>query len=153
MGFPEGNTGVGCHFLLQGIFPTKGSNPSLLHCRQILYQLCHLGSQPCYQGCPFECTLIQNVEIQPTSCGWVSGQVNRRSSARSNQKMPGLMEAHRIWLQSLFKLVFSGLWSIPKSDWLYSLQPKMEKLYTVNKNKTRSWPWIRSWTPYCQIQT
>ena len=29
-------------------------------------------------------------------------------------------------------------WSIPKSDRLYSLQPKMEKLYTVNKNKTRS---------------
>ena len=30
-------------------------------------------------------------------------------------------------------------WSTLKSDWLYSLQPKMEKLYTVNKNKTRSW--------------
>ena len=44
-------------------------------------------------------------------------------------------------------------WSIPKSDWLYSLQPKMEKLYTVSKNKTRSWLWLRSWTPYCQIQT
>ena len=29
-------------------------------------------------------------------------------------------------------------WSTPKSDRLYSLQPKMEKLYTVNKNKTRS---------------
>ena len=29
-------------------------------------------------------------------------------------------------------------WSTPKSDWLYSLQPKMEKLYTVSKNKTRS---------------
>jgi len=29
-------------------------------------------------------------------------------------------------------------WSIPKSDGLYSLQPKMEKLYTVSKNKTRS---------------
>ena len=40
-----------------------------------------------------------------------------------------------------------------KSDWLYSLQPKMEKLYTVSKNKTRSWLWLRSWTPYCQIQT
>jgi len=36
-------------------------------------------------------------------------------------------------------------WSTPKSDWLYSLQPKMEKLYTVNKNKTRSWLWLRSW--------
>ena len=44
-------------------------------------------------------------------------------------------------------------WSTPKSDWLYSLQPKMEKLYTVNKNKTRSWLWLRSWTPYYQIQT
>ena len=38
--------------------------------------------------------------------------------------------------------------SILKSDWLYSLQPKMEKLCTVNKNKTRSWLWLRSWTPY-----
>ena len=44
-------------------------------------------------------------------------------------------------------------WSTPKSDWLHSLQPKMEKLYTVNKNKTRSWLWLKSWTPYCQIQT
>ena len=33
------NTGVGCHFLLQGIFPTHGSNPGLLHCRHILYHL------------------------------------------------------------------------------------------------------------------
>ena len=43
--------------------------------------------------------------------------------------------------------------STPKSDWLYSLQPKMEKLYTVNKNKTRSWLWLRSWAPCYQIQT
>ena len=45
----------------------------------------------------------------------------------------------------------STRWSIPKSDWLYSLQPKMEKLYTVSKKKTVSWLWLRSWTPYCQI--
>ena len=38
------NTGVSCHFLLQGIFPTQGSNPRLLHCRQILYRLSHQGS-------------------------------------------------------------------------------------------------------------
>ena len=30
------NTGVGCRFLLQGIFPTQGSNPGLPHCRQML---------------------------------------------------------------------------------------------------------------------
>ena len=33
------NTGMGCHSLLQGIFPTQGSNPGLLHCRQTLYHL------------------------------------------------------------------------------------------------------------------
>ena len=44
-------------------------------------------------------------------------------------------------------------WSTPKLDWLYYLQPKMEKLYTVSKNKTGSWLWLRSRTPYCQIQT
>ena len=44
-------------------------------------------------------------------------------------------------------------WSTPKSYWLYSLQPKLEKLYTVSKNKTGSWLWIRPWTAYCQTQT
>ena len=73
--FQGKSTGVGCHFLLQGIFPTQGLNPGLSHCRQTLYHLSHQGS------------------------------------------------------------------------------PKMEKLYTVSKNKTRSWLWLRSWTPYCQIQT
>ena len=34
---PGKNTGVGCHFLPQGIFPTQGSNWHLLHCRRILY--------------------------------------------------------------------------------------------------------------------
>ena len=40
---PGKNTGVGCHFLLQGIFLTQGSNPGLLHSRQILYRLNHQG--------------------------------------------------------------------------------------------------------------
>ena len=43
-------------------------------------------------------------------------------------------------------------WSIPKSDWLCSLQTKMEKLYIVSKNKTWSWLWLRPWAPYCKIQ-
>ena len=41
---PGQNTGVGSLSLLQGIFPTQGSNPGLPHCRQILYQLSHRGS-------------------------------------------------------------------------------------------------------------
>ena len=41
---PGQNTGVGSRSLLQGIFPTQGSNPGLPHCRWILYQLSHEGS-------------------------------------------------------------------------------------------------------------
>ena len=39
--FLSKSTRVGCHFLLQGIFPTQGSNPGLPHCRQTLYHLSH----------------------------------------------------------------------------------------------------------------
>ena len=41
---PGQNTGVGSLSLLQGIFPTQGSNLGLPHCRRILYQLSHEGS-------------------------------------------------------------------------------------------------------------
>ena len=46
---PVKNTGIGCPALLQGIFPTQGSNPHLpwlLHCRQILYRWAAQGSPP-----------------------------------------------------------------------------------------------------------
>ena len=41
---PGQNTGVGSLSLLQGIFPTQGSNPGLPHCRWMLYQPSHKGS-------------------------------------------------------------------------------------------------------------
>ena len=41
-----------CHFLLQGIFPTQGSNPGLLHCRQMLYPLSRQGSHGVEEGSP-----------------------------------------------------------------------------------------------------
>ena len=45
--FPGKSTGVGCHFLLQKIFPTQGLNLGLLHCSQMLYHLSyHCTSNP-----------------------------------------------------------------------------------------------------------
>ena len=41
---PGKNAEIGCHILLQGIFPTQGSKPGLPHCRWILYHLNHQGS-------------------------------------------------------------------------------------------------------------
>ena len=42
-GFLGKISGVVCHFLLQGIFPSQGSIPGLPHCRQMLYRLSHQG--------------------------------------------------------------------------------------------------------------
>ena len=58
---PGQNTGVGSLSLLQGIFPTQGSNPSLQHCRQILYQLSHRGSPPS----PYRCQIVGDVSQDP----------------------------------------------------------------------------------------
>ena len=50
------NTGMGRHFLLQGIFLTQGSNPGLSHYRHISYQLSHQGSPTSVNKC---CLLLQ----------------------------------------------------------------------------------------------
>ena len=55
---PGPNTGEGSLSLLQGIFPTQGSNPGLLHCRRILYQLSHQ-SRPLYMGGVFRFAVNQ----------------------------------------------------------------------------------------------
>ena len=46
------NTGVGCHFPLQGTFLIQGSNTGLLHCRQILYHLSYQGSLATFNTFP-----------------------------------------------------------------------------------------------------
>ena len=47
---PGQNTGVASCSLLQGIFPTQGSNPGLPHCRRVLYQLSHREVQEYWHG-------------------------------------------------------------------------------------------------------
>ena len=66
------NSGVGSCSLLQGIFPTQGSNPGLLHCRQILYH-------PSYQGSP-EITYLFKKVIKPNTLHFVMPVTWSRSS-------------------------------------------------------------------------
>jgi len=89
-----------------------------------------------------------NRQIWPWSTEW--------SRAKANRILPRERTGHSKYLlpTTQEKTLHMDItrWSTLKSDWLCSLQPKMEKLYTVSKNKTRSWLWLRSWTPsYCQI--
>ena len=90
-----------------------------------------------------------NRQICPWNAEWSRAKTNRvlprKCTGHSKHPLPITQE----------KTLHMDItrWSTPKSDWLYFLQPKMEKLYTVNTNKNRSWLWLRSWTPCCQIQT
>ena len=63
--FPGKSTGVGCHFLLQGIFPTQGLNPGLPHCRQTLYRLSHQGS---HRKSPGWVRILRRNEISQCRC-------------------------------------------------------------------------------------
>ena len=90
-----------------------------------------------------------NRQIWPWSTEWSRAKDNRvlprERTGHSKHPLPKTQE----------KTLHMDItrWSILKSDWLYSLQLKTEKLYTVSKNKTRNWLWLRSWTPHCKIQT
>ena len=66
---------MGCQSLLQGIFPTQGSNPVLLHGRQILYHLSHKGS-PCFEREGVE------YQLQPFSYTKDTGKEGRESLHR-----------------------------------------------------------------------
>ena len=134
--FPGKSTGVGCHCLL------------------------HFGPILTQKRCPFHYRGLKcknrksrntwsNRQIWPCNTEWSRAKTNRvlprKCTGHNKHPLPTTQE----------KTLYMDItrWSTPKSDCLYSLQPKMEKLYTVSKNKTRIWLWLRPWTPYCQIQT
>ena len=123
---PGQNTGVGSRSLLQGIFPTHGSNPGLLHCRQILYQLNHQRSPRILEwvAYPFSCRSPWPWNRTRVSCitggfftSWATREAHvvwpchmRRTTERSPkcqksmEKLPQGTTCNgvRVWLRSSF---------------------------------------------------
>ena len=85
---PGKNTGVGCYFLLQGIFPTQGSNPGLLHCRQMLYHFFHTLSKPSLCSFQVYSIVIQLFSSVAQSCLTLCDPMNCRT--------PGLPLHHQL---------------------------------------------------------
>ena len=77
---PGRNTGVGSCFLLQGIFPTQGSNPHLPHCRWNLHRMSHQGSAIKKEACLFTgcfCFLSHPLPLSFCDSLWLSLRVMR----------------------------------------------------------------------------
>ena len=105
---PGKNTGVDCHALLQGIFPTQESNPGLRHCRQILYHLSH--------------------QENPRILEWVAYPFSRQTSWPRNQTRVSCKQADSLPVELPGKpqlyLTPKSMWvhytaRLPKQDWLY----------------------------------
>ena len=100
------NTGVGSLSLLQGLFPTQGSNPGLLHCRGILYQLSHRGSP----------RILEWVAI-PSPADLPDPGIEPESPALQADSLPTELSGKLTW-----ELVFlNGWWATqdknPKQPW------------------------------------
>ena len=70
---PGQNTGVGSLSVLQGIFPTQGSNPDLPHCRWILYQLSHQGSPRILEWVAYLFSSRSSWPRNWTGVSWIAG--------------------------------------------------------------------------------
>ena len=68
------NTGVGSHSLLQGIFPSQGSRPGLLHCRWILYSLSHQGSPRILKQAAYPFSRGSSHPRNPTGVSCIAGR-------------------------------------------------------------------------------
>ena len=90
---PGQNTAVGNCSLLQGIFPTQGSNPGLPHCRWILYQVSHKGSPRILEwvAYPFSSRSSWSRNQTRVSCiagGFFTNWATREAHSDGNGKTP-----------------------------------------------------------------
>ena len=95
---PGQNTGVGSHSLLQGIFPTQGSNPCLPHCRQILYQLSHKGSPYIQETCRIDCF---------RRTGWLGDRDMKRKLVPI--RIPAEVHSKGSWMKEWVTKVWTGV--------------------------------------------
>ena len=142
-----------CSIQHQTLFPS-----SVRSHRMVLWRHTRPSKSNTQKRCPFHYSGLEcksrksrdtwsNREVWPWSTIWsrtkASRVLPRERTDHSKHPLPAIQE------NTLYMDI--AKWSIPKSDWLYSLQPKMEKLYTVSKSKPGSWLWLKSWILYCKI--
>ena len=89
---------MGSHSLLQGIFPTQGSIPSLLHCRWLLYYLSHPGSPLCLSAA----AAAKSLQSCPTLCDAIDG-------SPPGSPVPGILQERTLeWVA----ISFSSAWKV-----------------------------------------
>ena len=115
---PGQNTGVGSHSPLQGISPTKGSNPGLLHCRQILNQLSHKGSPRILEWVAYPFSSGSSWPRNRTGVSCITGRFFTNLAMR---------EAHRIVCQAVVLQMQSSSYAWTEAHRPRCLTPKDQR--------------------------
>ena len=111
------NTGVGSLSLLQGIFPSQGSNPGLPYCREILYQLSHKGSPRILEWVAYPFSSGSSPSRNQTQVSWIAGGFFINWAIREVQWQSGVgVIVHSMVRKRLFNEVIfeqrTGKWGV-----------------------------------------
>ena len=151
MRLPKQEYWSGLSFPSPGDLSTQGLNLGLLHCRQILYHMSHQGS-PIIGDWKAKVGSQEIPRVPGKFSLWIQNEAGQRltefclenalviANTSSNHTREDSTHGHHQMVNTKIRLIIF-------------FAAKVEKLYIVSKNKTRSWLWLRSWTPYYQIQT
>ena len=105
------NTGMDSLSLLQGIFPTQGSNPRLQHCRQIRYQLSHKGSPRILEWVAYPFSSGSSWPRNWNGVSWIAGRffTNELSGKPKSMSLSGVC---------VFKWDIWYMWQVPRYMWI-----------------------------------
>ena len=118
---PDQNTAVGSHSLLQGIFAPQGSNWSLQHCRQILYQLSHQGSPWILEWAAVPFSKGSSWPRNWTEVSSFAGSFFTRWAIRGAQReLPYDPAISLSYIWKRWKLQFEKIHGLQCSQWYYS---------------------------------
>ena len=121
------NTGVGSHSLLQGIFPTQGSNPGPLHCRWIIYKLSHRGSPRILEWVAYPFSMESSQHRDQTGVPYIAGRffTNQLSYQRMRNNQLSYLSSYHL---SAFSSSF--FFSVKEEK---RIQMEIKFVYTLEK--------------------
>ena len=129
-----------CHFFLQGIFPTQGSNPGFLHCRWILYQLSHQGSLAIVNSAAINIGVHGSLLVMVFPRYMPSRRIDGSSMVVKGSSIPSFLRNHHDVGGSIFlNHVVIKKRDLYKATYIVQSSVQLPKLHTHTHSNPTKW--------------